>query len=415
MFRISTNMPNDDIQYRLRRQEESLSNIQAKIAGQTKFNNLRDDPLAASHAVRYESYLTRLNRFEKNALYVKEHLNQTDAYMKQANDVLQRIREIAVMGANGIYTKEDMQAMGVEVNELLKELTSIANAIGPDGDKVFAGDKAFTEPFRLIEGKVDGGQESMVVAVEYQGAGTSRRAETGDGLYINLDISGGVAFWAEKMTVTSNYDATDYEIATQGTFFVDGVAIQVTPGDNLSSIVAKINDSSAPVHASIDPEKHSLVIEGTNPHLIRIEDAQGSTVLQDLGLVIPNAVQGAPNWNPAAAVSGGSVFDMVIDLRDAFYRGDASFLGGRGIGGIDLALNNVQTRLVDIGSRVERAESTWKRINADIPNVTAALGRESALDFATATVDLGMMDFAHKATLQTASRILPQTLLNFLK
>jgi flagellar hook-associated protein 3 FlgL len=408
-------MPNDDIQYRLRRQEESLSNIQAKIAGQTKFNNLRDDPLAASHAVRYESYLTRLNRFEKNALYVKDHLNQTDAYMKQANDVLQRIREIAVMSANGIYTKEDMQAMGVEVNELLKELTTIANAIGPDGDKVFAGDKAFTEPFRLIEGKIDGGQESMVTAVEYQGAGASRRAETGDGVYINLDISGGEAFWAEKMIVTSNYDATDYEVAIQGSFFIDGVAIQVTPGDNLSSIVAKINDSSAPVRASIDMEKHSLVVEGMNPHLIRMEDAQGSTVLQDLGVVVPNAVQGAPNWNASATVSGGSIFDMVIDLRDALYRGDASFIGGRGIGGIDLALNNVQTRLVDIGSRVERAEFTWKRINADIPNVTVALGRESALDFATAAVDLGMMDFAHKAALQTASRILPQTLLNFLK
>ncbi|MDR2793040.1 MAG: flagellar hook-associated protein 3 [Treponema sp.] len=415
MFRISTNMPNDDMQYRLRRQEESLSNIQAKIAGQTKFNNLRDDPLAVSHAVRYESYLSRLNRFEKNVLYAKEHLNQTDAYLQQTSDVLQRIRELAVMGANGIYTKEDMQAMGVEVNELLKELTAIANAIGPDSTKVFAGDKAFTEPFRLIEGKIDGGQESMALAVEYRGAGASRRAEVGDGVYINLDISGGEAFWAEKMVITSSFDAANYEVTAPGAFFVDGVEIQVTLGDNLSSIAAKINDSSAPVQASIDPEKHSLIIEGTNPHLIRMEDAQGSTVLQDLGVVVPNAVQGAPNWNVSAQVSGGSLFDMVIDLRDAFYRGDGNFIGSRGVGGIDLALNNVQTRLVDIGSRAERAESTWKRINADIPNVTAAIGREASLDFAAAAVDLGMMDFAHKATLQAASKILPQTLLNFLK
>ncbi|MDR2194874.1 MAG: flagellar hook-associated protein 3 [Treponema sp.] len=415
MFRISTNMPNDDMQYRLRRQEESLSNIQAKIAGQTKFNNLRDDPLAVSHAVRYESYLSRLNRFEKNVLYAKEHLNQTDAYLRQTNDVLQRIRELAVLGANGIYTAEDMQAMGVEVNELLKELTTIANAIGPDGTKVFAGDKAFTEPFRLIEGKIDDGQESMVLAVEYRGSGASRRAETGDGVYINLDLSGGEAFWAEKMVIISNVDAAQYEVTASGSFFVDGVEIQVTPGDNLSSIVAKINDSSAPVQASIDPEKHSLIIEGTNPHLIRMEDANGSTVLQDLGVVVPNAVQGAPNWNTSAQVSGGSLFDAVIDLRDAFYRGDSNFIGGRGVGSIDLALNNVQTRLVDVGSRAERAESTWKRINADIPNVTAAIGREASLDFTAAAVDLGMMDFAHKAALQAASKILPQTLLNFLK
>jgi flagellar hook-associated protein 3 FlgL len=408
-------MPNDDIQYRLRRQEEGLSNIQAKIAGQTKFNNLRDDPLAASHTVRYESYLARLNRFEKNTLYAKEHLNQTDGYMRQANDVLQRIREIAVMGANGIYTKEDMQAMAVEVNELLKELTSVANTVGPDGTQLFAGDKAFTEPFRLIEGKIDEGQESMVVAVEYRGAGSSRRTETGDRIYANLDISGGEAFWAEKMTILSNSDAANYEVTTQGSFFVDGVEIQVTPGDNLSSIVGKINDSTVPVYAHINPENHGIIIEGTNPHLIRMEDAQGSTVLQDLGVVIPNAEQGAPNWNSSATVMGSSVFDMVIQLRDALYRGDSTFIGGRGVGGMDLALNNVQTRLVDIGSRVERSEATWKRINAEIPNVTAAIGRESSLDFATAAVDLSMMDFAHKSALQTAAKILPQTLLNFLR
>jgi flagellar hook-associated protein 3 FlgL len=408
-------MPVDDAQFRMRRQEAALANIQAKMAGQTKFNNLRDDPLSATHAVRYESYLARLERFEKNTLYAKEHLNQTDAYLRQANDVLQRLRVIAVTGANGIYTPDDMRAMGVEVNELLKELATIANATGPDGTRLFAGDKSFTEPFRITEGKVGGGWEAVAVSAEYQGAGASRRTETSDGRYIDLDMSGGEAFWAENMTIRANFDATNYEVTAEGSFFVDGVEIEVSPGDNLAAITAKINDSPAPVRASIDSETNALVIMGMNPHLIRMEDTRGSTVLQDLGVIIPNAEVGAPNWNPSARVSGGSVFDVVMDLRDALYQGDASAIGGRGIGSLDLALNNVQTRLVDIGSRVERADFAWKRLNAQIPDVTEALGRESSLDFTTAAVDLGMMDFAHKATLQTAAKILPQSLLNFLR
>jgi flagellar hook-associated protein 3 FlgL len=415
MFRIATNMPNDDIQYRLRRQEEGLSNIQAKIAGQTKFNNLRDDPLATSHAVRYESYLTRLERFEKNVLYARDHFNQTDGYLRQANDILQRVREISVEGANGIYTPDDMKAMGIEINELLKELTSIANARGPDGTQLFSGDKAFTEPFRLIEGKINGGEETMIINVEYRGAGASRKTETGDGIYANLDLSGGEAFWAEKMQVFSSFDASAYRVTADSSFFVDGVEIPVRLGDDLAAISAKINDSAAPVSASIDPDTNSLILTGTNAHLIRLEDAQDSTVLQDLGLIIANADTGAPNWNPTARVAGGSVFDMVIQLRDALFQGDASFVGGRGIGGMDLALSNVQSRLVDIGSRAERAEMTWRRLNAEIPAVTTALGRESSLDFTTAAVDLGMMDFAHKATLQTASKIVPRTLLDFLR
>jgi flagellar hook-associated protein 3 FlgL len=106
---------------------------------------------------------------------------------------------------------------------------------------------------------------------------------------------------------------------------------------------------------------------------------------------------------------------MVIRLRDALFRGDQDFVGSQGIGGIDLALGNFALRLTDLGSRYERAEMTWNRLNEEIPTVTAALGRESALDFTTAATDLGMMDFAHKAALQTAAKVIQPTLLDFLR
>jgi flagellar hook-associated protein 3 FlgL len=408
-------MPNNDIQFYLKRQEERLANIQGKIAEQTKIRELRDDPLAASHAVRYESYLARLERFEKNTLYAKDHFNHTDTYLRQANELLQRVREISVQGANGLYAPEDMKYMAVEVNELLKELVSLSNALGPDGRQIFGGDKALTEPFRMVEGTVEGGGETMIVRVEYRGAGATRQTEVGDGVYSTLDISGGEAFWAEQMQIFSSVDASNYRVTEAGAFYVDGEEIVVTPGDTIQGIVAKINESGAAVKAYIDPVTNGLALEGSNPHFIRMEDAEDSRVLQDLGIIVANADAGAPNWSPSTRVSGGSAFDMIIRLRDAFFRGDYDFIGTQGIGGMDLALNNLQSRLADIGSRQERAEMTWRRLNEEIPTVTAALSRESSLDFASAATTLGMMDFAHKATLQTASKILPPTLLDFLR
>ncbi|MDR2634073.1 MAG: flagellar hook-associated protein 3 [Treponema sp.] len=415
MYRISTGMQNNDMQFYLRRQEEKLSSIQSKIAGQTRIHELRDDPLAASHAVRYESYLSRLERFEKNTLYAQDHFNQTDTYLRQANDVMQRIREIAVQGANGTYAQEDMHYMAVEVNELLKELVSVSNALGPDGRQIFAGDKAFTEPFRMVEGTVQGGGETMVVGVEYRGAGASRKTEITDGTYATLDIGGGEAFWAEKMQVFSGVDASEYRVTASGAFYVDGEEITLSPGDTLQGIVAKINESAAPVKAYVDPVTRGLALEGTNAHLIRMEDRQDSRVLQDLGIILANGDPGAPNWNPSARVSGGSAFDMVLRLRDGLFRGDVDFIGSQGVGGIDLALNNLQSHLAEIGSRGERAEMTWRRLNEEIPQVTAALSREASLDFAAAATDLSMMEFAHKATLQTAAKVFSPSLLDFLR
>ena len=421
MRRIATNMPNDDMQFYLRRQEEALAKIQTNMARQTRIGELRDDPLAASHAVRYESYQARLERFEKNTLYARDHYNEVDTYLRQTNDVMQRIRELSVTGANGVYSREDMKYMAMEVNELLKEMVSLANAIGSDGKQLFAGDKAFTEPFRTVESTVEGGDDILVVRVEYRGAGSARRAEISDQTYIDLDIGGGEAFWAEKMQIYSTIDGTEYRSEGAGLIYVDGVEIAINPGDTLFSIVAKINESSAPVKAYMDPQTRGLALEGVNAHLIRLEDGAATadrpatTVLQDLGLIAANSDPSAPNWGPSARVSGGSAFDMVIRLRDALYRGDSDFVGSQGIMGMDLALGNIQTRLAANGSRQERVETTWQRINLEIPNVAAAFAREAGLDFAAAATDFGMIDFAHKATLQTAAKILPTTLLDFLR
>jgi flagellar hook-associated protein 3 FlgL len=415
-------MPNNDMQYYLRRQEEGLSNIQAKIASQSKIRELRDDPIAASHAVRYQSYLARLERFEKNTLYAKDHYNVTYAYLNEANDVLQRIRDLSVQGAHGTYTPDDMKLMAMEVNELVKELAAVSNSTGPDGKQVFAGDKAFTEPFRTVEGAVPGGGESMVVRVEYRGAGASRRTEITDGAYSELDIGGGEAFWAEKMQIFSSVDATDYRASQDGAFFIDGVEIPVSVGDTVQAIVAKINNSPAPVKAYVDPSSRGLALEGTNAHLIRVEDRMedragggGPGVMRDLGIIRGNMENNAPNWSNSARVAGGSVFDMAIRLRDALYRGDQDFVGSQGIGGIDLALGNIQARIAEVGSREERVETTWRRLNQEIPAVTAELGREAGLDFVDAATELGMMDFAHRAALQVTAKIVPPTLLDFLR
>jgi flagellar hook-associated protein 3 FlgL len=418
-------MSNNDMQFYLRRQEESLNNMQSQIATGKRIRELRDDPMAASHAVRYESYLARLARFETNSLAAEERLNFTDGYLRNASDILQRVRELAVEGANGVYTKEDTAKMASEVNELLGELVTIANAVGPDGKRLFAGDKAYTEPFRVVSGMVEGGEGAeMAVRVEYRGAGASRTTEIAEHNYLELDIGGGEAFWAERMQVFPDVDASGYSVPFDTSIYVDGIEIKLAQGDSAAAIAAKINDSAAPVKASIDPITRGLNLEGTDAHMLRLEDAfhdedgrrvQDSSVLQDLGIIKQNAVEGAPNWADGARVQGGSLFDMVIRLRDALYRGDHEFAGSQGLGGIDLAMNNINTRLAAIGSRAERANQVWRRINEEIPNVTATLARETGINLATAAVELGEMDMAHKAALQTTARIVPQTLLDYLR
>ena len=156
MQRISSKMYNNDTQANLRLQENRMNKVNNQIGSQNKIQRLRDDPLAAGHLVRYESYLNRVKQFEKNAATLTDEFALREGYMQDSLDIMQRIRELAVTGANGIYTKEDLSNMASEVDELLSQLVQNANAVSSDGNALFAGTNTKSTAFEVEMGNVEG-------------------------------------------------------------------------------------------------------------------------------------------------------------------------------------------------------------------------------------------------------------------
>ena len=131
MRRVSSSTANNDVQYNLRMQESKINKVNNQLGSQNRIQELRDDPLAAGHLVRYQSYNGRVEQFEKNAQVISDDYSITEGYINNSVQVMHRIRELAVTGANGIYTPEDLRNMAVEVDQLLKNLIDNANAVGP--------------------------------------------------------------------------------------------------------------------------------------------------------------------------------------------------------------------------------------------------------------------------------------------
>jgi len=426
MQRVSTDLMNDDMQFWLRRREREMASLETKMARQSRIENLRDDPLAAARAVRYDSAGLRLQRYEKNALAAGDQYRVAEDYVRQAIDVTQRLREIAVQGANGVYTKEDQKYMAQEVDELLSELVSLANSRGPDGGYLFSGSKSKTEPFRSIEGSAPGAAGSVLVGLQYLGAPGGPEAEVSEGESIPLALNGADIFWAEEQQAISTTDARDWRAAEDAIFLVDGKSVQVKAGDNVYAVVAKINDSGAAVKASIDPRTFSLSLETTIPHQMRVEDAPAregepaaagapaGTVLKELGLVAQTG-KAPDNWAPGARVAGGSLFDAAIRLRDSLNKGDIFETGGAALASIDGGLQNLSRRVAEIGSRCERLESVASRLNREIPDMAKLESQEADIDMASAITDYRMLEYARNASLGLAGRLFPKTLLDFLR
>ena len=414
MHRISSQFNNTDTQYQLRKQEVRQAIANRQIGSQSRIGQLRDDPLAAGHLVRYQSYLGRVEQFEKNAQTLADQYNVREGYINQNLQIMQRVRELAVNGATGTNTTEDLKNMSVEVNELLKEIIQNANAVGPDGNTLFAGTRTKGIAFDVVMGNIPGSNEELIEKVTYQGNVGTNRIEVDENSYLTVDNSGNKTFWAEPQQLMGQRDLSAWQALEDSTITVDGVDIAVKSGDNIYAVASKINDSGVAVKATIDPVTKGLNLSTTDSHQIWLEDKSGS-VLSDMGM-IKDSTQFPPyNIGESVKVSGGSLFDAVISLRDAMIKGDHEAIGSRVLGALDSAINNLTTRLAKSGSDYERAMNNVQRNQTTEVNVTQLVSREGDIDITKAITDLKMMEYVNQATMSNAGKMYSSTLLNYMR
>ncbi len=414
MHRISSQFNNNDTQYNLRSQEVKNAQLNRQIGTQSKIGALRDDPLAAGHLVRYQSFLSRINQFQKNAQTLADEYNVREGYISQNVEIVQRVRELAVQGANGIYNKDDLKNMAVEVNELLKEMVSNANALGPNGDSLFAGTKTKGTAFDVVMGNVPGANEALIESVIYKGNAGSNKVEVDENAYLTVENCGNKIFWGEAQKVMGQRDLTAWQAQEDSVINIDGQDIEITRGDNVYTLAAKINSSGVAVKASVDELSNGLNLLTTDSHQIWLEDKNGN-ILNEIGMIKDRSTLPPYNLETNVKVSGGSLFDSVIALRDALYRGDQEAIGSRVLGSLDSGISNLTTRLAKVGSDYERAQNNISRNSKTSLNVTQLVSREGDVDMTEAITDLKMLDYVNQATLSNAGRMYSSTLLDYMR
>jgi len=392
-----------------------MSKIQRAIASSHSIGNLRDAPVDAAHVTRLDSSSGRLERYMKNIDYVRGRWLQAEGYMNEALTIIQRLRELSVQGANGTYSKEDMNYMAIEVDELISELSIIVNAKGGDGQYLFAGDKVSTPPFLIEAGRVKGMTRPSITNIVYEGDINRSRVEITDGQTVKSNLRGNEIFWADFQQIFGASDTEGFIVNGQNRFIIDGEEVVLELGDNINTVVRKINDSGAPVKASIDPVTGSLNLETTVPHQIWLEPIEGRALI-DMGLLTDRGAVSPPmNWHPDAVVAGGSILNKGLALRDALLDGDQNRIGGAVLGGLDEGLDALLRSLADLGAKGERLEFTMNRLNDEFIVLTGWKSRLADTDLTEAITEMSMLEYTQKASYQIAGRILQPTLMDFLK
>ena len=121
------------------------------------------------------------------------------------------------------------------------------------------------------------------------------------------------------------------------------------------------------------------------------------------------------NFSPTARVSGGSIFDQVIDFRNALLSNDVDALGSMHMGRLEGAIKQITRYQGEVGALDSRLDSVKKRLAMDQVNMTDVLSRTEDIDMAEAITRLRMMENIERSSMQIGARVIPQTLLDFLR
>jgi len=110
-----------------------------KLSSGMRINRAGDDASGLAVSEKLRAQVRGLNQAERNILNGVSFIQTSEGYLQETQDVLHRIRELAVQSANGIYTDEDRLYIQIEVSALVAEVDRIASHAQFNGMNMLTG------------------------------------------------------------------------------------------------------------------------------------------------------------------------------------------------------------------------------------------------------------------------------------
>ena len=119
--------------------QSEISQMQAKLASGKQLVKPSDDAHKAALIQRLNSAMQRQDVFESSLNRADNRLATEETAVMGAENILQRIRELAIQGTNGGLNDSDRETIAKEVNSLRDSLFSLSNTQDTSGNYIFSG------------------------------------------------------------------------------------------------------------------------------------------------------------------------------------------------------------------------------------------------------------------------------------
>lgn len=446
----------------------NITRLQQQVASGRRVNAPSDDPVAALRILPLNGEIRDLRRMVENAQLAREVLSLGSSSLEHASEAMQRARELAVQAANGTRNEGDRASIAGEIDQLLRQMVSIANT-DRGGRFLFGGTATDSPPFELVE---DGGGTRVVYRGNRQGVSVQVAPSVqttlnmpGDGIFLGRDRGAtrfqgdtgaaptgagdtGVGFQTLEVTFNGLHTDAPPEItagsgattalgplgyaftATPPTLSIDGgpaLPVPATDQDFTTGDGRVINLSVSAVPATLAgtfTAKAGLSIDGGASVADVSDFTDTSALVRDSfdGTVLNVDVTGLSQTGREQVEYEGTfdVFTVLISLRDALRNpGGASEEEVRQrvsglLDEIDGAHEEILDGLRELGFRTSAMDALQERVEGIELSRTKELSRVQDTDISQAILELQHQDIIYQAALQIGARVIQTSLQRFL-
>ena len=163
-MRINTNVAAMNTYSRLTAANTAKSNSLAKLSSGLRINKAGDDAAGLAISEKMKSQIGGLTQAKRNAQDGISLVQTAEGALNESHSILERMRDLAVQGANGTLTTDDRGSINKELNALHQELTRISQTTEFNKKQVFAQAKGKTVGFTFQIGANSGQTLSVVVS-----------------------------------------------------------------------------------------------------------------------------------------------------------------------------------------------------------------------------------------------------------
>lgn len=417
---INTNVASLNTQRQLMSSGNALDKATERLSSGNRINSAKDDAAGLAISNRMTSQVRGLDQAIRNANDGISLIQTAEGALQESTNILQRMRELSIQSANGIYSDSDRKTLQAEVKQLQAELTRISESTTFNGQKLLDGSlgtkqlQVGSEANQTVGVSIGsfsasslGGSSGDAVGSTTSVALIAAATEGTIGLTVNgkqlTDISAAVPTTVNALLTTINADLESVNVKAStlaevtgdsvGSGVLVGAAnaltitvtdgnglnqvINITDTNNMKEVVSKINDAAGGILQASMNESGRLVLSAQNSANIVATGA--GNALTAVGMTTSNAAGGfslvLTAEAGAKAVNITSVGDFATAGADMiaagfdFHGEDGTITGAQVAAGAlnagDLIINGVAIGAVTAGAdEAEQATNVVAAINA---------------------------------------------------